>query len=424
MSDDIRRWSEELARDPSSMVFLPLGDALRRRGQMDYAQKIATRGLERHPYDADAHDLLARIWADRGEGERAMDEWGAALRIAPHHPGSLKGMGFACFQAGRLTEAEQYLDAAAAAEPDDATIAAALDRVRDLSPHSGNGAPSRAGGANGDGRVGLAESVAESGVGSGAIEPGIADDGISDDYGGRSETNAAVARAVGAGGKGVRGLFADVVGDGEQAALLLDGQGFVLAGTYVVSDGREVAQEVGGALTGVSDEARRAMRHLGLGDWHSLVFEAEAATIAMAPLAGGPEEGGVSLVAAARTVPLGLVRRLLQRVGERAAVWMAETIGPARRARDGEIGRTGREGRGGGGGGGGTPHMTTPFIDVLDGFARQRGVQGVMVVSERDGIVVDAHVQLGVRSSVVAALAASIYRKARLSAGARPVWAA
>jgi predicted regulator of Ras-like GTPase activity (Roadblock/LC7/MglB family) len=62
--------------------------------------------------------------------------------------------------------------------------------------------------------------------------------------------------------------------------------------------------------------------------------------------------------------------------------------------------------------------MTTPFIDLLDGFARQRGVQGVMVVSERDGIVVDAHVQLGVRSTVVAALAASIYRKARLSAAA------
>lgn len=62
--------------------------------------------------------------------------------------------------------------------------------------------------------------------------------------------------------------------------------------------------------------------------------------------------------------------------------------------------------------------MTTPFLELLDSFARQRGVQGGLIVSERDGIVVDAHVQLGVRSSVVAALAASIYRKARLSAAA------
>lgn len=58
------------------------------------------------------------------------------------------------------------------------------------------------------------------------------------------------------------------------------------------------------------------------------------------------------------------------------------------------------------------------FVEMLDGFTRQRGVQGGLVVSERDGIVVDAQVQLGVRATVVAALAASIYRKARLSAEA------
>lgn len=62
--------------------------------------------------------------------------------------------------------------------------------------------------------------------------------------------------------------------------------------------------------------------------------------------------------------------------------------------------------------------MTSPFIEMLIGLARQRGVQGGLVVSERDGIVVDAHVQIGVRATVIAALAASIYRKARQSAAA------
>ena len=62
--------------------------------------------------------------------------------------------------------------------------------------------------------------------------------------------------------------------------------------------------------------------------------------------------------------------------------------------------------------------MTSPFLEMLDGFTRHRGVQGGLVVSERDGIVVDAHVHLGVRPAVVAALAASIFRKARLSAEA------
>jgi predicted regulator of Ras-like GTPase activity (Roadblock/LC7/MglB family) len=62
--------------------------------------------------------------------------------------------------------------------------------------------------------------------------------------------------------------------------------------------------------------------------------------------------------------------------------------------------------------------MTSPFLELLQELVRQRGVQGGLVVSERDGIVVDAHVQTGVRANVVAALAASIYRKARQSADA------
>jgi predicted regulator of Ras-like GTPase activity (Roadblock/LC7/MglB family) len=62
--------------------------------------------------------------------------------------------------------------------------------------------------------------------------------------------------------------------------------------------------------------------------------------------------------------------------------------------------------------------MTSPFLELLVGLARQRGVQGGLIVSERDGIVVDAHVQIGVRANVIAALAASIFRKARQAADA------
>ena len=68
-----------------------------------------------------------------------------------------------------------------------------------------------------------------------------------------------------------RALFADLIGDADQTALLLDADGFVLAGAYVTSEGRDVAQEVGAELSGVSDEAQRAMRHLDLGDWQQIV---------------------------------------------------------------------------------------------------------------------------------------------------------
>jgi tetratricopeptide (TPR) repeat protein len=293
VSDEIRRWSEELARDPVSMVFVPLGDALRRRGQLEPALKVATRGLERHPYDADAHDLLARIHADRGDMERAMDEWGAALRVAPHHAGALKGMGFACFQNGRAAEAERYLVAAVGADPGDPTIDAALSRLR--APQTGtNGASPEASASSHAPNDGPTTSAS-------AFTGGTAD---------------------------ARDVFSDLLGDGEQTALLLDAHGYVLAGAYVVADGRDVAQDVGGALSGVSDEAHRAMRHLGLGEWSSIVFETEVASVAMAPVAQD-DEIAIALVAAARTVPLGLVRRLLRRVTERGGSWLAGGAGQA-----------------------------------------------------------------------------------------------
>jgi predicted regulator of Ras-like GTPase activity (Roadblock/LC7/MglB family) len=60
----------------------------------------------------------------------------------------------------------------------------------------------------------------------------------------------------------------------------------------------------------------------------------------------------------------------------------------------------------------------SPFTGVLQALIRQRGVVGSMVVSESDGIIVDSNLQIGVRGPVVAALAASLYRKARMSAEA------
>ena len=308
MADDIQRWSEELARDPGSGVFIPLADALRRRGQLDLAYRVATRGLARRPYDGDAHDLLARIWADRGDVERAMDEWSIALQCAPTHAGALKGMGFACYHAGRVADAERYLVEAAAIDPDDVSIRTALVRVRQQTVQGQAAEPEV------DARHNGADHSKEVDARDGSPPPAGARAASE-----HSRPNRRIDPRL---------VFGDVIDPTDQAALLVDADGLVLAGSYVVADGRDVAQEVGAALSGVSDEARRAMRHLGLGAWSSLVFEAEAATIGMAPLVLGSataseDADGVAFVAAGPSVPLGLVRRLLARVATRAQGWLA-----------------------------------------------------------------------------------------------------
>ena len=58
------------------------------------------------------------------------------------------------------------------------------------------------------------------------------------------------------------------------------------------------------------------------------------------------------------------------------------------------------------------------FGALLDSLTRQRGVIAGMVVSESDGIIIDSNLQVGVQGDRVAALAASLYRKARMSATA------
>jgi tetratricopeptide (TPR) repeat protein len=274
MSDDIRGWSDELARDPSSLVFLKLSEALRKQGQLEVALKIAMRGLERHQRNPDAHDLVARIAVDRKDFARAFVEWDTVLRIAPMHVGAMKGLGFVCFQQGRFEDAEKYL-AKAAAAGGDATVTNALETVR----NSSGGRESKP--------------ITVSGV-----EAALRADSV-------APTDAAM-------------LFDDILMDDQQTSLLLDASGYVLAGVYTDADGNNVSQDVGAQLSGISDEVHRSTRHLDIGEWKSITFETHATVVAMAP---GVNDSLV-VVAASKSTPLGLLRRLLDRCATRAAEWL------------------------------------------------------------------------------------------------------
>jgi predicted regulator of Ras-like GTPase activity (Roadblock/LC7/MglB family) len=116
-----------------------------------------------------------------------------------------------------------------------------------------------------------------------------------------------------------RTLFAEILGDADLTALLVDSRGDHLAGSFLDADGREAGPEIGAALSGVGLEVSRAMRHLDLGEWQALVIETESATIALS--SAGDE--AVVLLAAAAEEPHGLVRRVLTRCVDRANHWLA-----------------------------------------------------------------------------------------------------
>lgn len=276
MADEIRRWSDELARDPASLVFLQLGEALRRHGEIEVALKIALRGLERHPRNVEAHDLVARIAVDRRDFVRALDEWEAVLRLDPTHVGAMKGLGYVCFQNGRFADAERYLSRAAAGGGG-SDVSSALEMVRRTS-----------------GAIPAPEIPAA---------PTLPSD--------------------------PQWLFADILVDDGQTALLLDNSGYVLGGLYVDGAGNDLGEEIGAQLSGISDEVQRATRHLDIGEWRSITFETHTVVVAMAPAA----DESLLVVAASRTTPLGLLRRLLDRCAERAAQWLTNGRRDAERGR-------------------------------------------------------------------------------------------
>jgi len=115
-------------------------------------------------------------------------------------------------------------------------------------------------------------------------------------------------------------MFDDLLSPRDRV-LLLDSAGLVLAGAYATADGRDIAHEVSAALSGVSDEAVRATRHLAIGAWRSIVFESEEATVALSPVDAG-SEGALLLVATSPSTPLGALLRTLTRCVTRAADWL------------------------------------------------------------------------------------------------------
>ena len=126
-----------------------------------------------------------------------------------------------------------------------------------------------------------------------------------------------------------RALFADLLSE-QELAMLVDGNGLVVAGAYPGADGRDVAHEVSAALTGVSDEAYRATRHLNVGAWRSIVFETEAAIVSLSPCHSEERRDEDSaavvnmlVVAAAIGTPLGALARTTSRCLARASAWLA-----------------------------------------------------------------------------------------------------
>jgi tetratricopeptide (TPR) repeat protein len=281
VSDDIRTLTTRLAEEPASLAFLELAEALRRRGQLEAAGKVARGGLSRYPGLADAHDLMARILSDQGDLAGAFDAWADALRFDPMRTGALKGIAFLYFRAGDAAAAIDHLQRAAEADPDDESIAQALARVR----RESRGMNHRTAAA--------AETAVEDPTPVAVVEPPAP----------RSDPGSP---------------FAEV--EGGHSLLLVDANGLLLAGTLASPDGAETGDRVAAQLAGVSREAARATRLLGLGAWQSITIESPDAHFVLVP----PTGETVLLAAREPSLPMARVALVADRAARVAKVWLEQ----------------------------------------------------------------------------------------------------
>jgi tetratricopeptide (TPR) repeat protein len=277
MPDEIKTLSSQLAQDPDSLLFLRLGELLRHKGHLDAAHRVALTGLERHPHLPDAHDLYARILADKHDYERAFDEWDMALRIAPDHVGALKGLAFLYFKVGDVQQAQAHLETAQRAAPDDPGVAQAL-------------AMARGGGESGatEGGGGATEALTEPEPIAPAAQP-------------LEEAR----------------VFAGLEG-AQEGLLLLDASGRVLGGALKDPSGKDVTDAVAAYLAGVSQEAARTVKLLGLGKWTGLAAEGDHGHVHLAP----PTGDALLLVVRDRAVPMGRLAIIAQRAALAARRWL------------------------------------------------------------------------------------------------------
>ena len=290
MTDDIRALTARMAEEPGSLAFLELAEALRRRGQLEAAFKVARGGLSRYPGLADAHDLMARVLSDQGDLAGAFDAWSSALQLDPMRTSALKGLAFLYFRAGDTPAALDHLQRAMEVDPDDPTIRQAVGRIG-----AGRSEPSSAPGAAAQG--------AAAGPSSGAPAE-------------RAEAPSAPTPAP-VSARRTPDLF-DGVDGGERGLLLVDANGLRLGGELASADGEEAGDRVAAQLAGVSREAARATRLLGLGRWHAIAIECPDGHLVLARSTADT----VLLASRDPSIPMGRVGLLAERAARAARTWL------------------------------------------------------------------------------------------------------
>jgi len=117
----IAAYTEILAKDPRSTVFVSLAEAYRQLGMLDDALEIAAKGTTHLPGFTPGFTVLGRIYAQRGELDEAAEAFERSLAIEKTNLLALKGLARIRLRQGQGGAARELLGRALEIDPEDET---------------------------------------------------------------------------------------------------------------------------------------------------------------------------------------------------------------------------------------------------------------------------------------------------------------
>jgi len=118
----IAAYSELLAADPTSNIFVSLSEAYRKMGQLDDARQVVDKGLLSQPHCAPGHVVLARILCQKDNLSGSVASFLRALELEPDNLAALVGCARVYLLQHQFSAARQLLIHARDLSPADPVI--------------------------------------------------------------------------------------------------------------------------------------------------------------------------------------------------------------------------------------------------------------------------------------------------------------
>jgi tetratricopeptide (TPR) repeat protein len=125
----ISGYSEILAKDPHSTVFVSLSDAYVRTGRLDDALRITLVGVQALPWFCPGHVMLGKLHYQLGNPNEALRAFNRALTLDGESLSALKGLARIYLDKNRPEIARQILERALQVFPDNSSVRHLLSQL-------------------------------------------------------------------------------------------------------------------------------------------------------------------------------------------------------------------------------------------------------------------------------------------------------